>query len=348
MPDRAEGDEIRAAGAVVWRLAAGQPQVVLVHRPKYDDWSFPKGKAEPGEQILLTAVREVEEETGLQVTLGRNLPTVRYHAVAGPKRVDYWAARADGQDRGAFTATREVDQLGWLTEPEAAARLSYDHDVKLLGELFAGPLDTVPLILLRHAAAGDRSDWEQDDTARPLDAEGERQAVALAALLRCFGAARLRSSPAERCLATVRPFAAETGVPVDADPDLAVLGTGGTVRDRHDGAAARAVSRALASPEPTVLCAHRENVPLLLEAACDQLSAPVPAGPPLRKGEFWVLHVAAGTLAAAERHHADGGDLTSLRRNSRMAQKGVGTRPAAPSGGSAGRLGRQAVHGRAQ
>src|SRR5580704_8961282 len=94
--DEVRADEVRAAGAVVWRPAASGSQVALVHRPKYDDWSFPKGKLEPGEHVLLAAVREVAEETALQVTLGRRLAPVRYLNDGVPKRVDYWVARVTG------------------------------------------------------------------------------------------------------------------------------------------------------------------------------------------------------------------------------------------------------------
>src|SRR5580693_10587153 len=96
MGDLPAADEVRAAGAVLWRPAGPGVQVALVHRPKYDDWSFPKGKLEPGEHVLLAAVREVAEETALEVTLGRRLPPVQYVSGEVSKRVDYWVATAAG------------------------------------------------------------------------------------------------------------------------------------------------------------------------------------------------------------------------------------------------------------
>ena len=295
MADRPAADEIRAAGAVAWRPGPDGPLVALVHRPKYDDWTLPKGKMEPGESVLLTAVREVEEETGQRVTLGRRLSASCYDVDGRPKRVDYWVARA--QDPPAeFVPSHEVDQLAWLSVPEAADRLTYERDVVVLGEFAAGPADTEPLILLRHASAGSRASWRGADLARPLDARGAADADALAWMLRCFGADRLVSSAAERCVATVRPFAALTGAKIEIEP----LFTVGAMA-APDAVALRAAGMA-ADQRAAVVCVHRENLPMLLAAACARLGSSPPVGGPLVKGGFWVLHVAESELAATERH----------------------------------------------
>ncbi len=316
MTDGEATGDIRAAGAVVWRAApaasegsgADRVQVALIHRPKYDDWSFAKGKLEPGEPVLRASVREVFEETGLTVTLGRRLHHVRYafrdarHFADAPahKRVDYWAATAVDASLP-FAANNEVDRLEWLSVEDARTRLSYAHDVELLDEFGAGPVRTAPLVWLRHASAGSRSGWPGPDVTRPLDAIGERAAQELADLLRCFGTARVISSPTERCVATVRPYAQAVGVPVEAEPAL-LPGRDGSSPGRAEAAA---VAAALASAgEPVVVCAHRENLPVLIEAACDRLDAAPPGGPPLRKSEFLILHTAALRLVAAERHMA--------------------------------------------
>ena len=117
MAEAAPG-EIQAAGAVVWRARAGGTETALVHRPRYDDWSFPKGKSLPGEHVLLTAVREVEEETSVRVALGRRLGSQSYLADGKPKRVEYWAARPVSPER--FAPNDETDALAWL--PLADAR----------------------------------------------------------------------------------------------------------------------------------------------------------------------------------------------------------------------------------
>ena len=301
MPDGRAADEVRAAGAVVWRPAGRGTQVALVHRPKYDDWSFPKGKLLPGEHVLLAAVREVAEETGLLVTLGRRLPPVGY-GVSVPKRVDYWAA-AVAAIPAEFAPTSEVDQLAWVAASAAGARLSYPRDVQTLADFRAGPLRTVPLILVRHASAGSKSQWQSDDQSRPLDARGEQDAQALAGLMRCFGTGRVVSSPAERCVATVRPYAALVGVEVEIEPAFEVVKKDVAVADPEAG---KAIVVLAAADEPVVVCAHRENIPFLLDAACAELGADCPPIEPLRKGEFLILHRADGKLAAIDRHHPGG------------------------------------------
>jgi 8-oxo-dGTP pyrophosphatase MutT (NUDIX family) len=306
MADQDTAGEIRAAGVVLWRPGASHApgvEVALIHRPKYDDWSFPKGKLEPGEHVLRAAVRETAEETGLTVTLGRRLPHVRYAYRDAAKRVDYWAAAADASRP--FTANKEVDRLDWLPVPEARTRLTYPHDVELLDEFSAGPTQTEPLIFLRHASAGSRSDWTGDDEARPLDPVGVEDAADLAGLLRCFGVIRVVSSPAERCQATVRPYAQVAGVQVELDATLA-LTSGDGARPAVDEVAALA-ARLVVAGKPVVVCAHRENMPALLAGACAQLGSAPPAGPPVKKAEFVVLHAAGEKLVATERHQGGGG-----------------------------------------
>jgi 8-oxo-(d)GTP phosphatase len=294
MADRPAAGEIRAAGAVVWRPAEGGPEVALVHRPKYNDWTLPKGKAEPGEHVLATAVREVAEETGCRVTLGRRLSPSRYKVDGRPKRVDYWAGRC--QEQAEFVPGSEVDDLAWLPVAAAAARLTYERDVVVLGEFAAGPVATVPWILLRHASAGSRSSWGGADLARPLDARGAADADRLASLLSCFGPEQVVSSAAERCVATVRPLAALSGGSIEIEAAF-------TIGSRHGADVAAVRAAALVEDQrPVVICGHRENLPLLLAAACARLGATPPSGPPLRKAAFCVLHVDGETLAATERH----------------------------------------------
>jgi 8-oxo-dGTP pyrophosphatase MutT (NUDIX family)/phosphohistidine phosphatase SixA len=331
MPDHLPGEEIRAAGAVVWRSGgpaggrapddvgapgAGPPgsgrpgsdvpgggagiEVAVVHRPKYDDWTLPKGKCEPGEHVLMAAVREVAEETGQEVILGRRLSPAFYKVDGRPKRVDYWAGRAVSPDVP-FVPSHEVDELAWLSMPEAADRLTYQRDVALLEEFAGGPPLTAPLILIRHASAGSKSAWGGADLARPLDARGAADADRLARLLRCFGAGRVISSAAERCVATVRPFAALTGAKIEIEAAFTV---GASVGPETVARHAAALADLAAQDSPVLTCAHRENLPLLMAAACARLGARPPGGRALRKGRFWVLHVAAGGyLAGVERHH---------------------------------------------
>jgi 8-oxo-(d)GTP phosphatase len=309
MPDPAAGRirapgaavQIRAAGAVAWRAAQDGAQVALIHRPRYGDWTFPKGKREPGEHVLATAVREVAEETGMRVVLGRPLGPWCYETGGRPKRVDYWAGRCQ-EAPAVFTPNAEVAELEWLAVSAARERLTYQRDVEMLGEFADGPAETVPLILLRHAEAGHKADWDAEDLARPLDARGAGAAESLAQLLACFGRCRVISSAAERCVATVRPYAALTGGRIELEPAFT---TGRKDGDRvaADRAAADRAAAIAADGTPTVICAHRENLPLLMKAVCSRLGSGSPDGRALRKGGFWVLQSAGGTLISAERHH---------------------------------------------
>jgi 8-oxo-(d)GTP phosphatase len=304
-----EPGEIQAAGSVMWRAGEEGMQIALVHRPRYDDWSFPKGKAMPGEHVLLTAVREVAEETGARVVLGRRLPTTQYLTSEGPKRVDYWAGRPTSP--GTFIPNDEVDGLSWLPLAAAADRLSYAHDVAVLEGFAAGPADTAPVILVRHADAIGRKTWRRDghtdDLTRPLSIVGEGEAQALGQILSCYAPGRVISSGAQRCLATVGPYAARTGALVETEPVLTIggapAGPGGADWEPTD-AAREWIAGIVTAAKPVVICAHRQNISWLLAEAAAVLGAPVPSGSPLRKGAFWALQVSDGRLASAEHHLA--------------------------------------------
>jgi 8-oxo-dGTP diphosphatase len=305
----AGGRLIRAAGAVASRPApaGGEPQVLLVHRLRYDDWSLPKGKQEPGEPLPLTAVREVCEEGGARLVLGRRLVSVRYHVGGRPKRVHYWSARLSGIDDAAVP-NGEVDETAWLTVTQAGERASYERDLSVLEDFARLPAVTVPLILLRHAKAVPKSGWEREHRLRPLDDAGRADAMTLASLLACFApTARVISSSAVRCTQTVRPYAELAGAEIQSESSLDISRT-------DPGVSAALIAGAVAARQPTVFCAHRENLPLLLRAALDALGAlGLPAGvrDPLPTGGFWILHMADGGLVAAEAYDLSGGLISA-------------------------------------
>ncbi|MGE5764485.1 MAG: NUDIX hydrolase, partial [Mycobacterium leprae] len=182
------GPHVLAAGGVLWRPATpggadGDVEVALVHRPRYDDWSLPKGKLTPGEHVLAAALREVAEETGHDAVPGRPLGTQHYLAAGVPKTVHYWAMEARA---GQFVPHAEVDALRWLGLAAARAALTHDRDGDLLDAFAAGPEHTAAIVVVRHGRAGRRRDWTGDDRARPLDAQGQAQAEALAPLLAAY------------------------------------------------------------------------------------------------------------------------------------------------------------------
>jgi len=128
-----EAAEVKASGGVVWRRGERGLEVALVHRPRYDDWSFPKGKLDAGEGWEEAALREVEEEVGLRCRLGHELPPTSYRDNKGrSKVVRYWMMEPLG---GEFVPSDEVDEIRWLPASEAAKLLSYEHDRELLREV---------------------------------------------------------------------------------------------------------------------------------------------------------------------------------------------------------------------
>jgi 8-oxo-(d)GTP phosphatase len=325
MPHNKPGSRlIKAAGGVAWRPGPdGEPEILLVHRKKYDDWSLPKGKTEPGEPLAVTAVREVLEEGGARLALGRRLASVRYNVSGRPKRVHYWAARVVSVDKRAVP-NHEVDEVTWLPAADAVGKVSYSHDHGVLAEFAARPAGTVPLILLRHAKAVAKGGWKRGDLARPLDDAGRSDAKALADLLACFAPhPRLISSPAARCLDTLRPLSQLTGAPVRPEPSLYIHHPSPQTGAADSAPDIPAIIRdALACGEPTVVCVHRENIAALREAAlaalvghpaaADHLSSSASAGSgllgalaelpadwdeTLPTSGFWVLNVAPLPIA---------------------------------------------------
>lgn len=212
---------IRAAGGVVWRPGPdGRAEVCLVHRPRGDDWSLPKGKLTAGEHPLLGAVREVAEETGVQAVPQLRLPRIRYRVRDGtPKVVDYWAMRA--QVETPFQPGSEVDRVAWLPVRQAAARASYRHDRMLLRRWAALPAVTAVVLLTRHAHAVKRPEskggWPGPDPSRPLSRRGAAEAAALCHVLAAFAPIRVVSASPRRCVQTMAPLAAARDLAVEVE-----------------------------------------------------------------------------------------------------------------------------------
>ena len=288
---------VLAAGGVLWDQTPDGLRVALVHRPRYDDWSLPKGKVDPGEHLLETAVREIAEETGQAVRLGRPLGASTYLAEGLPKRVHYWCAEALG---GTFSPDDEVDGLAWYPVEVARELVHRDSDRAVLDEFVRLPHRTSPVLVLRHGKALARKSWEPADTLRPLSDEGRRQAARVVGLLAAYGETRVISSPALRCLQTVQPYLDATGATLLSDPVLSEEGFGA-----EPARSAELFAELLDKGAPTLVCSHRPLLPSLAEVARRRGKVAVDLErSPLRTAECLVLHVTDGRVVASERHRA--------------------------------------------
>ncbi|HET6560658.1 MAG TPA: NUDIX domain-containing protein [Marmoricola sp.] len=274
-----------AAGAVVLRE---EGEVLLVHRPKYDDWSFPKGKLDPGEEVRTAAVREVLEETGVEIRLGPPLTDQGYAVLNGVKVVHYWvgSARFD-EDVTSYSPNDEIDEVRWVEVERAHEMLNYARDRQTLEEATQLGPRTEPLVVLRHADARSRKQWQGDDRERTLTPGGEHQAALLSSTLASYGIERLVSSSSRRCWTTLAPY----GVLIDEDIEVT---DALSEEDATPGKVADEVEELLEAGEPVVVCSHRKVLPMVFEAlGVDP--------PPLDKGAMLVLHHRRGLIAALER-----------------------------------------------
>lgn len=246
---------VRAAGGVVFRKTAkGNLRVLVAHRPQYDDWSLPKGKADPGETPDVTALREVLEETGYDCRIVAPLGTTRYRIPGGVKEVDWFGMKPLPRSPG-FKKNSEIDKIKWLSRGKAVSLLDYEHDRNLVLETDLKKLSqTGTLRLLRHTTAGDRSKWSGQDKNRPLTKKGRRQAEAIAESLRDAGIERILSSPYDRCVQSVEPLSRLTGATIEVSD---VLG------EEPDLDATYAVVDGLVGAN-AVICSHGDVIPALI------------------------------------------------------------------------------------
>lgn len=282
-----------AAGGVLWRPDAesGEPRIAVIHRPGYDDWSIPKGKLDPGETEPVAAVREIFEETGHHVHLGRRVGKVSYPIPSGTKVVRYWAARSIG---GEFVANKEADDLLWLSPAQAAKRLSYPLDRKVLARFLKRPFDTQTVLIVRHGTAGRKARYKGDDRKRPLDGAGRKQAKSLVPQLLAFGADEVYAADRVRCSQTVEPLAAALGVPITLEPALTEEAYAESPKAAHK----RVLEIAAESITP-VICSQGKVIPYLIDWWCAR-DGVKPDKSRNRKGSTWVLSLAEGRLVAAD------------------------------------------------
>jgi 8-oxo-(d)GTP phosphatase len=298
---------VESAGALVWRLHAGELQVRLVHRPRYDDWSWPKGKLEPGETFQAAAAREVAEETGKPVVLGAPLPGLQYLTSDGRvKRVHYWAGRraSRSRDAGALAARppvppvspQEIDGAEWLSTADAARRLTRPSDRAPLDALVReheeGRLGTHVLVIARHGKAVSRTAWHGAEQERPLTPAGYAQAMALVPVLAAYGVETVVTSRWDRCAQTIAPYTRAAGLEPACSDHLSEA-----QHERSPARVARTVRELLESSTSSVLCTHRPVLPTVLDVLGQHsrraVANALPTHDPyLDPGEMIVAHVA--------------------------------------------------------
>jgi len=280
---------VRAAGGVVTREGPGGLEVVLVHRPAYDDWSFPKGKLEDGEDELVCAIREVEEECGITCTPLEDLGSLAYVMSSGrPKVVRYW--HMQGPAGAEAVARYEIDEARWVALPEAEPMLTYPHDRTLLRRLSHEPAGgrPVPVYVVRHVKAGERKGWREPDELRPISKTGLKQAMKLAAAMAPLGLTRLVSSPYLRCTQSFGPLARALGLEIILATELA---------EGEPVSGMEAWVMAAAADGPAALCTHGDPLVGLIE---DLTMRGVPVGGDgavaFRKASAWRLDVLDGVV----------------------------------------------------
>jgi 8-oxo-(d)GTP phosphatase len=285
---------VLAAGAVLWRPNGdpAAPEIAIIHRPRYDDWSLPKGKVDHGETEPVAAVREVHEETGYTSHLGRRLAAVSYPVEQGIKKVRYWAARRVG---GEFTPNAEVDELKWLPVSEAMKQLGYPDDRKVLRRFAEYPVDTQTVLIVRHGTAGSKSRYKGDDRKRPLDKRGRAQAESLVGQLLAFGVTELYAADRVRCHQTLEPLADELGgATIHDEPTL----TEEAYSANANAARQRILEIAAAGGTP-VICTQGKVIPDLIAWWCER-DGVRPDKSRNRKASTWVMSLAEGRLVAAD------------------------------------------------
>lgn len=290
-----------AAGAILWRIEKGELKVAIIHRARYDDWSWPKGKIDKGETIAEAAVREIREETGLKVSLGVHLSEIHYPLANGvDKEVHYWAAQVSDKALAGskFEPSEEVAKVDWKTPQQARKLLSYEFDQHPLNALLdlydRGVLATKPIVVLRHAKAMARADWKGgkvvDDGKRPLHDFGKAQAKALIKPLSAFGIKHVVTSPWKRCRETVLPYAAKRKLAVIERSQLSELGNA-----KRPARTSNVVEDVVSIDKASVICSHRPSLPTILKTIAGfapiELKRSINAATSLRPGQMLVVHM---------------------------------------------------------
>ena len=274
---------ILAAGAVLWRKGEKKKiEVLIIHRPKYDDWTFPKGKAEIGEPLIACAYREVLEETNIETAFGPYLGEVEYLTNDGKKKVSFWSAKVIKEKE--FNSNAEVDQLKWVEVTKVKELLTLDTDRKILEQFLRIEPDTKPLVLLRHAKAVTRDEWQGEDDDRPLDSYGQNQAKRLLAMYQVFNLEQIHSSDAVRCYDTVVAIAKSLNVKLEVTGKLSES----TFKKGKEKAFDYAKDL-MKLNESVLLCSHNPILPKMLNKLTKKSEVDADEGK-LLPADGWVIH----------------------------------------------------------
>jgi 8-oxo-dGTP diphosphatase len=288
---------VLAAGAVCWRIVGGKVKILLVHRTQHKDISLPKGKVDPGEMLPQTAVREIAEETGLVVGLGAPLGQVEYKIPSGrDKIVYYWSAEVDAHavETAKFTPNDEIAALEWVPISKARSILSYPHDVEIVDVLAerirAGRARTFAMIVVRHGKAVPHEAWDGPDATRPLLLRGTAQAASIAPGIAAYRPQKIITSTAARCIATISPLAALTGlVPKES------AGISQDAYHHGNSSVPRMIAKRIKDKKTVVLCSHGPVIPEIIDEIAELTGTPATTDflsmGSLATGEFSVLHV---------------------------------------------------------
>ena len=285
---------VKAAGAVLWRrLSDDLVQIALIHRPRYNDWSFPKGKVEAGESEISCAYREVLEETGFESTFGPELCKVEYLVDDTIKTVRYWSAKAKGDATGIMDP-EEVDQLIWVTVSDAYDKLTRKGDQEVLKNFEKFGIDTTPLVLLRHGKAIAREEWAGDDGDRPLAQLGQIQSMRMLAKYLPFAISEIHTSDAVRCYETVAPMARSLSLDMIYWSELSEY-----AYEKDKKAAINVVNDIIESEAHAIVCGHNPVIPGIVAKFIGKKNfKELDHG--LLPGEAWILHHRDGEIIAID------------------------------------------------